>query len=179
MKEKEVILIGDINVDMQAMNLENNEKTNTQKQQNPLMKLIHKNLINNNLKLINNKTTFTRGEHKSQLDAIFTNKPQKVIEIKQYENIESDHQLLSCNRVMNIQCAEERYIKIRNFTNINTTEWNIEILAHNLYEDTLNSINTEIISENINKIINEVFNKVAPEKKSNVIKTKKWLKQKN
>ena len=51
------------------------------------MKLIHASLINNNLKLINNKTTFKRGEYKSQLDAIFTNKPQKVTERKQYENV--------------------------------------------------------------------------------------------
>ena len=84
------------------MNLENSEKTNTQRQQNPLMKLIQQNFINNNLKLINNKTTFKRGEHKSQLDAIFTNKPQKVIEINQFENVASDHQLISCNRVMNV-----------------------------------------------------------------------------
>ena len=74
---------------------------------------------------------------------------------------------------MNVQSAEERYMKIRNFKNINNTEINIEILSHKLYEDTLNSTNTEIISENINKIINEVFNKVVPEKKGKCSVNKK------
>ena len=58
MTNREVILIGDINLDMAAIKLPEDKKTSTQKAQNPLMSLVKTNLTDNGTKLLNKKPTF-------------------------------------------------------------------------------------------------------------------------
>ena len=75
---EEILLLGDINIDMSAINKLNSEKTSTQITQNKLMNIIKNNLIDKGVKLLNNQPTFRRTDYTSQLDVIFSNRPQKL-----------------------------------------------------------------------------------------------------
>ena len=168
---KEVILIGDINIDMLALNKAENLKTNTQKSQNPLINIIKNDLINNGLKLLNNKPTFYRdnNQYSSQLDVVMANKINKINKIIQIKGTDyadnADHDIIGCIRTMNVSITEEKYFYSRDLNNLNFEEINMKVINHELYNEALTGINSDNIAIKITKIINDVF-KDAPYKKT-------------
>merc|ERR1712055_1202052 len=129
---KEVILIGDINLDMMAINLPENVKTQTQKSQNPLMALVKCNLTDNGMKLTNKEPTFFRqnGIYKSQLDIIMTNKINKISEIIQVNGTLSDHDVIGVIRKMKITNVEEIFYFSRDLNKLNPDELNSKVINH-------------------------------------------------
>merc|ERR1712055_695574 len=107
---KEVILIGDINIDMMAINLPENEKTQTQKSQNPLMALVKCNLTDNGMKL--------------------TNKLNKISEIIQVNGTLSVHDVIGVIRKMKITNVEEIFYFSRDLNKLNPDELNSKVINH-------------------------------------------------
>ena len=175
-KKEEVLLMGDINVDMDAVNKINSEKTTTQKCQNKLMNILKSNLIDKGINLLNDKHTFRRTDYSSQLDVIFSNRPQKINNISQNDELDSDHSSITCTRNININSAEERLILVRNFKNIDPVNLNLQILTHEKYQPTLISSNANEICENTITILNDVFNSLAPEKRIKIHKNSQKIK---
>ena len=97
-------------MDFKSINLKENEKTQYQKGQNKLFKVLRINLLNKGMTILNNETTFNRGEYESQLDVIMTIKPSKILNVSTHPNLQSDHNGVSVVRVMKIKKAEETYI---------------------------------------------------------------------
>ena len=111
-------MIGDINIDLQAINKTEENKTNYQKSQNPLMKILKDNIVDKNCKLMNFLNTFKRGEYESQLDVIFTNRPDKIVSVQQNNRLDSDHAATCFIRKMKVKKVEEKLISIRKFKDI-------------------------------------------------------------
>ena len=76
--DEETIMAADWNIDLSAINKEEKEKTQTQKGQNRLIKILKDKLIDKGMILMNNTNTYHKGEYSSALDGIFTNKPNKI-----------------------------------------------------------------------------------------------------
>ena len=88
------------------------------------MKALRENIIDKGAKILNSEKTYRRGDYSSQIDVMISNRPDKISSIHQLDDMDSDHSALILNRKMNIKQCEERFIKIRNFKNIENTDMN-------------------------------------------------------
>ena len=66
---------------------------------------------------------------------MITNRPDKISSIQQIDDMDSDHSALILNRKMNIKQCEERYIRIKNFKNIENIDMNEIVMNHSEYEN--------------------------------------------
>ena len=161
----ETIIASDVNIDLQAISLDEDKKTQYQKTQARLLEVFKENLLNKGAVLMNKKPTFKRGEYESQLDCILTNKPDKLTDNKQFDSV-SDHQLIFATRKM--KRMEEKLIITRNWNKINVENIDNDILNHKLFKQTLLENSSNKISENIVQIMNEVYDSYAPLKKRKI-----------
>merc|ERR1712055_373743 len=109
------------------------------------MGLVKTNLIDNGMKLLNHKPTFfcQNGIYKSQLDAIFSNKVDKISKLIQVKGTLSDHDVIGCIREMNITEVEEKFFFSRDLNKLNPDELNAKIIDHNLYQEALSDNNSD------------------------------------
>ena len=84
-------MAGDFNIDLKAINISEKDKSQYQKSQNKLVEALKTNLLDKGMVILNKKETFNRGDYKSQLDGILTNKPTKIKAVTTHENLPSDH----------------------------------------------------------------------------------------
>ena len=161
LNKEETIIASDVNIDLLAINIDEDKKTQYQKAQARLLEVFTENLLNKGVVLMNNKPTFKRSEYESQLDCILTNKPDKLTDIKQFDSV-SDHQVIFATRKMKITRTEEKLIITRNWNKINEENINNDILNHTLYKQTLLEKSSNKISENIVQIMNDVYDSYAP-----------------
>ena len=132
-----MILIGDTNIDMSALYLNEHEKTNTHKSQNIFMKSIKVNLLEKGMKLMNNSPTFHRDNYSSQLDNIFVNNSSKISNIIQISDTPSDHDIIGLQRIMKCSQVEEQYLLVRNLNKIEPFEANNKVITHPLISQKL------------------------------------------
>ena len=69
-EKHEVIVAADWNIDLKAINMDEINKTQNQKSQNKLLKIMKENLLDKGMKLLNKIDMFHRGEYTSLLDGI-------------------------------------------------------------------------------------------------------------
>ena len=171
----------DFNIDLKAINLPEKYKTQYQKSQNKLSEVMKTNLLDKGMVILNKKETFNRGDYKSQLDGIISNKPNKIKTVVTHDNLPSDHKGVSAVRSMNIKKAEEPYLKSRNLKKCEDFDMNNKIVNHDKYLSTLTTKNVDICCKNIIEIVNDVFDEVAPISKikinNNKINTSKEVKE--
>ena len=128
------------------------------------MTILKSNLINNGINLHNDKPTFKREIYTSQFDVIFCNWPQKISNISQNDDLDSDHSSISCKRNIKLNSAEDKLILVRYLNNIEPVNINYKILTHVKYQSTLLSPDANVICENIISILSDVFNNLSPKK---------------
>ena len=126
------------------------------------MKALRENIIDKGAKILNSEKTYRRGDYSSQIDVMISNRPDKISSIHQLDDMDSDHSALILNRKMNIKQCEERFIKIRNFKNIENTDMNEIIMNHTEYKNIFTTKGSNNIAKLIKKIINESFNEIIP-----------------
>ena len=119
-----------------------------------MINMIKERMNDNGMKIINKKPT----RNGRILDHIYTNKPEKIINLSQEDNTTSDHSLLEINRSMKIDTIEETIINTRNYKIINYDNINENIINNEEYENMLNSEDPDFINENLVRIINEELN---------------------
>ena len=77
-KNNETLILGDINIPINSIDMEEHLKTNYMKTFNRMTKIFKEELSDNGLIALNEAPTFFRGEVKSCLDLQATNKPNKI-----------------------------------------------------------------------------------------------------
>ena len=71
---QETIIVGDMNVDLKALYMDENKKTTYQKGQNQLSRIIKEKLMNNGMCLLNDQSTFFLDNgYESQIDFQLSN----------------------------------------------------------------------------------------------------------
>ena len=143
---KEVILLGDMNVDY----LKRNDNKDI------------KSIIAENgfTQVIKSPTRITK-ESKSLIDIIATNRPESISSSIVFPSSISDHDLVGCMRKINHQKYTSKTIKCRNYKSYNPTSMNVDFENVNwLPVTSAPDVNTAL---NIfNTIVRDIFEKHAP-----------------
>jgi len=104
-------MIGDDNIDTL------NDNNNHYKHKDKDIKDIRDDFkINNNLSTHNHKATSNRANHNSSIDYIYSNCPAKVNNINTYNNIFSDHKIISCQYSNNNLLFKPTYLIKRDYS---------------------------------------------------------------
>lgn len=164
----EVLIMGDFNLDALSWEKSEENKSNYEKTLNTMIGFMKHNLLDQNMSLMHKNITRVQGNNKSCLDITLSNQPYKMKEIKLVEDTTSDHYLTIYDRLMNVNQAEEKYIKSRVYSAIDYEKINENLINSDRYWNIFNEENTDKIAEEIVQIINEELNKQSILKKRKI-----------
>ena len=112
---REMIFVGDFNLDANNWRKSENEKTSTEKTFNFMNNIIKECLLDNGFSLLNMEPTRPNANRKSILDHFYTHNVDKIKYVKTYIDTVSDHAAILGTRAMQIMQSEEQYILKRDF----------------------------------------------------------------
>ena len=164
----EVLIMGDFNLDALSWEKSEENKSNYEKTLNTMIGFMKHNLLDQNMSLMHKNITRVQGNNKSCLDITLSNQPYKMKEIKLVEDTTSDHYLTIYDRLMNVNQAEEKYIKSRVYSAIDYEKINENLINSDRYWNIFNEENTDKIAEEIVQIINEELDKQSILKKRKI-----------
>ena len=161
----EIMLSGDFNIDSKIWNKKNEELSDYEKRFISMNKMIKERLSDNGMKMMIKQNT----RNDKILDHFYTNKMEKIEEIKVDNDSTSDHNKIIIKRNMKIDNIEEAIIMSRKYKNINYDTINENIINDNDYQSILNEEDPETIS---NYLINIINNEMDKQEKIKKIKIK-------
>ena len=175
-ENKELITLGDLNIDILSWDLPNNEMDPYNTSKKKMANLLKEKIIQKGSKILNSKPT--RHEENPQkkptcLDLMISNKPEKIT----YQNSEpgfSDHFIQILKRKMNEIKKQPKILKIRTYKNFSNQRYRDKIKNHHLYIQTLYEQEPEIITKNIQEIICESLDSEAPQKVIKITQKKRF-----
>ena len=162
---REMIFVGDFNLDANNWRKSENEKTSTEKTFNFMNNIIKECLLDNGFSLLNMEPTRPNANRKSVLDHFYTNNVDKIKYVKTYIDTVSDHAAILGTRAMQIMQSEEQYILKRDFKKIDFEQVNMNILNDQRSQKIIQSEDTEYIGGTLIKMINEHLDFYSNEKK--------------
>ena len=158
----EVITVGDMNLNVLDWDKDEKDRSNHDKSLNSLTNLLRKEITEIDTVLINEVPTWNIDNNPKLLDHIYSNKPQKIINVESNSNTFSDHTIQVFKRIAKQMIAGPKYKTSRDLKNYDKEQLNENIINNEKYIETLESNDTEEIAKNIQKIIVEELDKNCP-----------------
>ena len=166
-EDKELITLGDLNVNQFAWDLHPTQMTLREKSQDNLVKELKDRILSQGFTVINKSPTrnvASTTEKEACLDYIVTNKLDMVINHDSIYPIFSDHSLLKLTRRQKVFKSPRQLLKTRSLKNLDIHKYKQDILNHPLYLDSLYNGDLNQVSENIQTIIQNSLDIQAPVK---------------
>ena len=158
-ENRDTIFLTDDNIDSN-INSDLNKKYRTQN----LQSILYDHMIKNNLLQHNHENTrFVRHHKESCIDHIYSNVPNKISDVKTHRNSFSDHSFISAVYHSQEQCYNPKFIKTRNFRNLNKTSLHLT-LDQSEIDRVFNFTDPNVISNILQTELNTVINTLAPAK---------------
>ena len=164
-EEREIITIGDINLDSLTWDKNYNDKTIYQKSRHKMYKMIKTSVLDNGNFVINHERTReseTGMDKPTCLDMAITTHPTKISSHQTHYPTFSDHALIVINRNSSRMEGEQIYRKARSFKNFNREKFSQDIMDHELYIQNLYEGDTNQIAQNLTTIIQDSLDSQAP-----------------
>ena len=160
---KEIISLGDFNLDTDCWGLPRDQMTDHQRIQQPMVDQLKEVILSQGTIKIPTVTTRidTRQGVKSHstLDHVYTNIPKKIqVHVDSYTT--SDHAMVCVTWYTS--GMNTFYTTFRNFRGVEQNKIKVEILSHNLYIPTTLETSPQTITNNIQTILTEVLDNNAP-----------------
>ena len=165
LEDKEIISLGDFNLNRFSWNRHPAERTPYEILQAPLVKMLQDRILDNGFVVINSQQTkeqISPQDKKSCLDLIITNRKDKIINHETISPTFSDHFLLKMKRKTKGIVIPRQYIKTRCFQNFSKATYQENIINHPEYINTFYEKDPNRISEGIQKIIQDSLDPLAP-----------------
>ena len=159
---KEVIVLGDLNLDFLTWTSDINNPHNTKLK--PLVNQIFERILPQGVvQCVTGPTRYWPGCEPSGLDHFYTNRPEKLSEVQRIFQGGSDHNLILATRFSKAIITKPRIIKKRSYKNFNPTEFIAAVRScswNNIY--SCRDINTAV--DLLTYTLTEILNKMAPVK---------------
>ena len=168
---KEIISLGDFNLNTLRWDIPFHEKTSYEKQQNEMVQNFKQFFLEKGFKILNNQPTRTKDNVEPKpacLDLIISNNLSKVSSFKSGISSFSDHSLqILCRSVKDIK-STPKFIRTRTFKNFNVKTYQDNIINHKDYIEVHYEQDPSIITSKIQGIIKDSLETMAPIKRVQV-----------
>ena len=164
-EDKEIISLGDFNLNTLRWDVPNSEKSSYEKQQEPLIEMFKERILRKGFKILNTDPTRVKDTPESKpscLDLMLTNRLEKIISFQSGSSTFSDHTLQILQRSSKGIIKNQKYIRIRSFTDFKISKFKEDILNHHLYIETAYEQDPNTICTNLQKIIQDSLEPQAP-----------------
>ena len=111
--------------------------------------------------LVNDATRMERGQPRTGLDHLYTNRADKLSQVETLYTGMSDHKLIKCRRHTKSLKAHQRYIRKRSFKNFKKDEF-IEKLENIELNEILECTDVDRAVELLTTKLNSVLDELAP-----------------
>ena len=163
-EDKEMILLGDWNVDVRPWAHPTTPLTEYQKQRAPLLAMLKEMATSNGLELLLTEPTRKQGVAKpSTLDVVLTNRPKVIREVNLLPS-SSDHLVIKVSRETKSRICPPELFTRRSFKGY-TKEKMCNLLDAGLLDSLIDCVDTELVATVIIGHISEAINKIAPMKR--------------
>ena len=164
---REIISIGDFNINSQTWNNHYNDKNPTDKAKHGMYKILKEKVLDHGNFQINSIQTRENenGEGgEACLDLAFSTDPNRISNHQIIFPTFSDHALVIINHNSNRVEMQKSFRKARTFKNFSKEKFSQDIINHNLYINNLYERDPAIISSNLQTMIQESLDIQAPVK---------------
>ena len=157
MEGKEVLVMGDMNLDFMKWSNQNMAANDTTLRLKPLVEELFTRIFPHGVsQLVKGGTRVWPGQSDSGLDHVYSNKPEKITEIYLESSGSSDHKILKFTRLAKAISRSVKYVRKRAFKNFNKEEFIAavrEISWFELYmcEDPSQAV--ELLTNKLGKIL--------------------------
>ena len=110
----------------------------------------------------NEYTRITSHQHPSTIDKIYTNKPNKMTNIRTMNNIDSDHKFIVARYLCNEPAYHPKFIKKRDYTNLTYCKINEYVTRSEILDTVFQSEDSDYIAETLHMELNAIYNTLAP-----------------
>ena len=111
--------------------------------------------------LVTGATRIERGQPRSGLDHLYSNRPEKLSQVKTFLTGMSDHKLVKVIRYTKSFKILPRYVKKRSFKNFNEEAFKTKLAESNL-EEILTCYDVNIAAETLVDKVNSILDSMAP-----------------
>ena len=167
LENKEIISMGDTNLNTLRWETPIEEKTSYEKSQINMVKNFQDRILNKGFKILNNTPTRQKDNIESKpacLDLIMTNKIDKIANFQSGLSNFSDHTLQILERKAKIVEQKPKFLRIRSYKNFKKTQFRENIINHPYYIEIFYERDPEIITKKLQKIIQQSIDPLAPMK---------------
>ena len=167
LENKEIITMGDFNLNSHRWDLQDSEKNSYDRQKEPMVTMLKQRILEKGFKVLSNEPTVTaenRETGESCLDLMITNRSDKITSYKAGLDCFSDHTLQILTRSTRGISTVKKYLRLRIFKNFDQTKFRDNIKNHADYINALYSREPEEITGMLQRIIQESIEKLAPVK---------------
>ena len=164
-ESKEIIVMGDINLNTLRWQVPVDQKTSYERSQTPMVEKFQEKILDQGFKILNCTPTRCKDTVDAKpacLDLILTNTLKKVASFSSGESSFSDHTIQGLHRTSKKLVTTEKYIRLRKFKNFKIAEFKDNILNHSMFIETLYEQESNIITKNIQTIIDDSLKEQAP-----------------
>ena len=165
---REVITLGDTNIDSMIWDKPINTMSNFDKHRQKLYDILKETILDGGTAKINNE--YTRHDNPpngrfSCLDHAYTTHPLKISNHKTDHTTFSDHASVEINKAVREIKQSKKFIRIRSMKNFNKNDYTERIVNHHKYILTLHENDPDEIAKNITQIIQDSATQTAPIKR--------------
>ena len=164
-ENKELITLGDFNLNKFSWELHPSEMNEYETAQSPLVKSLHDKILSKGFTVINSAQTkekISPQDKTSCLDLIITNRKDKILMHDTISPTFSDHFLIIMKRQSKPIQVPKQFMKLRCFKNFNKTNYQDNIINHPNYINLFYENDPNTISNGIQKLIQESLDRLAP-----------------
>ena len=165
LEDKEVVVALDANIDHLTWRLQNNLPSSSSSKLKPLIDALFTKIIPMGVsQLVVGPTRFQRGQPKTGLDHVYTNKLDKLSSVQTYFTPSSDHKLLKFVRFAKSLKLLPRYIRKRSFKDFDVLKFkeNIDVCG---LEDVLKCSDVYCAAKMLTDKLSSVLDSLAPIKR--------------
>ena len=165
-EEKEVIVTLDANIDHLTWRMEDNLPPNSSSVRlKPLIEALFTKIIPLGVsQLVTGATRLERGQPRTGLDHLYSNKPEKLSSVQTFFTGVSDHKLLKVKRFTKSFRQLPRFVKKRTFKDFDDNAFKQRVGECGL-EEIFSYSNVDTASEILTKKLTEVLDEMAPIRK--------------
>ena len=167
LEEKEIITMGDFNLNSLRWDLQETEKNSYDRLKEPMITMLKQRILEKGFKILSSEPTVTseiRETGQSCLDLMITNRSDKISCYKAGLDCFSDHTLQTLTQTTRGISKSKKYLRMRIFKNFDQETFRDNIKNHGNYIEALYSRDPEEITEMLQKIIQESIEELAPVK---------------
>ena len=164
-ESKEIIVMGDINLNTLRWQVPADIKTSYERTQTPMVTQFQERILDQGFNILNctpTRCNDTVDAKPACLDLIITNTLDKIASFSSGESSFSDYTIQGLHRTSKKLVTSQKFIRLRKFKNFKVAEFKDKIQNHSLLIETLYEHESQIITKNIQTIINDSLQDQAP-----------------